>query len=124
MRIVDGVDKTLVPYLKDGYKLKAIKYLQLDDKKIRIDGLYETIEDNLKINQKVCALVHGGGYAEYCKVFFTTLNNNRRRNFLNYVVKKIRRKKLIIKYVKMMSRTSNIYNRNKKEITELGDIKI
>ena len=25
---------------------------------------------NLKINQKVCALVHGGGYAEYCKVFF------------------------------------------------------
>ena len=36
MRIVDGVDKTLVPYLKDGYKLKAIKYLQLDDKKIRI----------------------------------------------------------------------------------------
>ena len=25
---------------------------------------------NLKINQKVCALVHGGGYAEYCKVFY------------------------------------------------------
>jgi len=25
---------------------------------------------NLKINQKVCALTHGGGYAEYCKVFF------------------------------------------------------
>lgn len=25
---------------------------------------------NFKINQKVCALVHGGGYAEYCKVFF------------------------------------------------------
>ena len=24
---------------------------------------------NLKINQKVCALVHGGGYAEYCKAF-------------------------------------------------------
>jgi NADPH:quinone reductase-like Zn-dependent oxidoreductase len=23
-----------------------------------------------KINQKVCALVHGGGYAEYCKVFY------------------------------------------------------
>ena len=22
---------------------------------------------NFKINQKVCALVHGGGYAEYCK---------------------------------------------------------
>ena len=26
--------------------------------------------NNLKINQKVCALVHGGGYAEYCKVFY------------------------------------------------------
>ena len=25
---------------------------------------------NLKVNQKVCALTHGGGYAEYCKVFF------------------------------------------------------
>ena len=26
--------------------------------------------NNLKINQKVCALVHGGGYAEYCKAFY------------------------------------------------------
>ena len=25
---------------------------------------------NFKINQRVCALVHGGGYAEYCKVFY------------------------------------------------------
>ena len=25
---------------------------------------------NLKVNQKVCALTHGGGYAQYCKVFF------------------------------------------------------
>tara|TARA_A100001015_G_C15041234_1_gene739776 strand:+ start:683 stop:1681 length:999 start_codon:yes stop_codon:yes gene_type:complete len=25
---------------------------------------------NIKINDKVCALTHGGGYAEYCKVFW------------------------------------------------------
>ena len=24
----------------------------------------------LKVNQKVCALTHGGGYAEYCKVYY------------------------------------------------------
>ena len=24
---------------------------------------------NLKINQKVCALTHGGGYAEFCNVY-------------------------------------------------------
>ena len=35
----------------------------------KIKKIGKKVKD-LKVNQKVCALVHGGGYAEYCKVFY------------------------------------------------------
>jgi len=36
MHIIDGVDKTLVPYLKRGYKLSGARYLKLGNNTIRI----------------------------------------------------------------------------------------
>ncbi len=40
---------------------------------LEVSGIIVKLGKNvkyLKLNQKVCALTHGGGYAEYCKVYW------------------------------------------------------